>query len=262
MSNYGPPGGSRPPQEPYGRQPNDQYGQPATLGRPGPVGRPAGVDPTGRSGSPRLRPAAGPVRRPAPVRPGVRRRTRATATRATAARQYGPPQQLRLRPYQQPAPVWTTPPGAAAQARPEPGPDPGARAGGAGLRRHGAALYLVGRPDDPTATRRGPRRPRVEPGGQPGAARRRADARHRVVRRRPVRQEGPVRRERGLNGEAAAGDHQVRGPDLRGAGPLRTATTGEDDAQAKCKKVQGYTDWYFFDSALDLNDYVLCLKMR
>ena len=41
-----------------------------------------------------------------------------------------------------------------------------------------------------------------------------------------------------------------------------TATTGEDDAQAKCKEVQGYTDWYFFNSPLDLNDYVLCLKLR
>jgi len=41
-----------------------------------------------------------------------------------------------------------------------------------------------------------------------------------------------------------------------------TATTGKDDAQAKCKDVQGYTDWYFFNSPLDLNDYVLCLKLR
>ncbi len=40
------------------------------------------------------------------------------------------------------------------------------------------------------------------------------------------------------------------------------ATTGQDDAESKCKDVDGYTDWYFFDSPLDLNDYVLCLKLR
>ena len=38
------------------------------------------------------------------------------------------------------------------------------------------------------------------------------------------------------------------------------ATTGEKDAREKCSKVEGYTDWYFFDSPLDVLDYVLCLK--
>ena len=37
-------------------------------------------------------------------------------------------------------------------------------------------------------------------------------------------------------------------------------TTGEDDARKKCSKVEGYTDWYFFDSPLDVLDYVLCLN--
>ncbi|WP_446220852.1 LppU/SCO3897 family protein [Micromonospora sp. IBHARD004] len=40
------------------------------------------------------------------------------------------------------------------------------------------------------------------------------------------------------------------------------ATSGEKDAQAKCAKVDGYTDWYFFDSELDTLDFVLCLKQR
>jgi hypothetical protein len=40
------------------------------------------------------------------------------------------------------------------------------------------------------------------------------------------------------------------------------ATTGEDDAKAKCAQVAGYTDWYFFDSPFDALDYVLCLRQR
>ena len=40
------------------------------------------------------------------------------------------------------------------------------------------------------------------------------------------------------------------------------ATSGEKDAAAKCAKVDGYTNWYFFDSELDTLDFVLCLKQR
>ncbi|MFI0792084.1 hypothetical protein ACH4OY_05180 [Micromonospora rubida] len=39
-------------------------------------------------------------------------------------------------------------------------------------------------------------------------------------------------------------------------------TSGEKDAEAKCAKVNGYTNWYFFDSQLDTLDFVLCLKSR
>jgi hypothetical protein len=39
-------------------------------------------------------------------------------------------------------------------------------------------------------------------------------------------------------------------------------TSGEKDAEAKCAKVAGYTQWYFFDSELDDLDFVLCLKER
>ncbi|MCI4063352.1 hypothetical protein MRQ36_12500 [Micromonospora sp. R77] len=40
------------------------------------------------------------------------------------------------------------------------------------------------------------------------------------------------------------------------------ATSGEKDAEAKCAKVDGYTNWFFFDSELDTLDFVLCLKQR
>ncbi|MEH0984876.1 LppU/SCO3897 family protein [Micromonospora sp. CPCC 205556] len=40
------------------------------------------------------------------------------------------------------------------------------------------------------------------------------------------------------------------------------ATSGEKDAEAKCAKVSGYTNWYFFDSELDTLDFVLCLRQR
>ena len=40
------------------------------------------------------------------------------------------------------------------------------------------------------------------------------------------------------------------------------ATSGKKDAEAKCAKVDGYTNWYFFDSELDSLDFVLCLKRR
>jgi hypothetical protein len=39
-------------------------------------------------------------------------------------------------------------------------------------------------------------------------------------------------------------------------------TNGESDATAKCAKVEGYTNWYFFNSELDVLDFVLCLKLR
>jgi hypothetical protein len=39
-------------------------------------------------------------------------------------------------------------------------------------------------------------------------------------------------------------------------------TTGEKDAENKCSKVAGYTNWYFYDSEFDDLDFVLCLKRR
>ena len=43
---------------------------------------------------------------------------------------------------------------------------------------------------------------------------------------------------------------------------LKGKTTGEKDAEAKCAKVPGYTNWYFYDSEFDDLDFVLCLKKR
>ncbi len=39
-------------------------------------------------------------------------------------------------------------------------------------------------------------------------------------------------------------------------------TSGERDAEEKCAAVDGYTNWYFYDSELDSLDFVLCLKQR
>lgn len=40
------------------------------------------------------------------------------------------------------------------------------------------------------------------------------------------------------------------------------ATDGENDAKTKCAQVEGYTEWYFFNSELDVLDFVLCLKKQ
>jgi hypothetical protein len=37
-------------------------------------------------------------------------------------------------------------------------------------------------------------------------------------------------------------------------------TSGEADAESKCRKVPRYTKWYFYDSELDSLDFVLCLR--
>ncbi|MDG4763100.1 hypothetical protein O7632_03085 [Solwaraspora sp. WMMD406] len=39
-------------------------------------------------------------------------------------------------------------------------------------------------------------------------------------------------------------------------------TDGEEDAKTKCADVEGYTNWYFFNSQLDALDFVLCLRQR
>jgi hypothetical protein len=39
-------------------------------------------------------------------------------------------------------------------------------------------------------------------------------------------------------------------------------TTGEKDAEGRCSKVPGYTNWFFYDSDLDDLDLVLCLKKQ
>ncbi|XVV12742.1 LppU/SCO3897 family protein [Actinoplanes sp. CA-131856] len=41
---------------------------------------------------------------------------------------------------------------------------------------------------------------------------------------------------------------------------VKGKTSGEKDAEKKCSSVTGYTKWYFYDSAFDDLDFVLCLK--
>jgi len=43
---------------------------------------------------------------------------------------------------------------------------------------------------------------------------------------------------------------------------INGSTTGEEDAKAKCAKVENYTNFYYFNSELDELDFVLCLKIR
>jgi hypothetical protein len=43
---------------------------------------------------------------------------------------------------------------------------------------------------------------------------------------------------------------------------VKGRTTGEQDAEDKCAKVPGYTNWFFYDSDLDDLDLVLCLKKQ
>ncbi|MEV4345351.1 hypothetical protein AB0J83_12815 [Actinoplanes sp. NPDC049596] len=41
---------------------------------------------------------------------------------------------------------------------------------------------------------------------------------------------------------------------------VKGKTSGVKDAEKKCSSVTGYTKWYFYDSAFDDLDFVLCLK--
>ncbi|MFU8851323.1 flagellar basal body protein FliL [Micromonospora sp. SL1-18] len=68
-----------------------------------------------------------------------------------------------------------------------------------------------------------------------------------------VRNEGPADQPKLVISGCGAKSYQV----LR---RIDGATSGKKDAEAKCAKVDGYTDWYFFDSELDTLDFVLCLK--
>ncbi|SBT53167.1 Flagellar basal body-associated protein FliL [Micromonospora narathiwatensis] len=70
-----------------------------------------------------------------------------------------------------------------------------------------------------------------------------------------VRNEGAADQPKLVISECGAKTYQVL---RRIDGP----TSGKKDAQAKCAKVEDYTDWYFFDSELDTLDFVLCLKRR
>jgi hypothetical protein len=124
-----------------------------------------------------------------------------------------------------------------------------------------AAVYFVGRPDDKekvnTASTADPSANPSEAAAQPSTtpkAESSADARF-VKKGQCVKNVGSTEDPKLEIAKCAAKTYQV-------LARFDAATTGQDDAEKKCKDVEGYTDWYFFDSPLDLNDYVLCLKLR
>ncbi|MFC5925671.1 LppU/SCO3897 family protein [Micromonospora vulcania] len=129
----------------------------------------------------------------------------------------------------------------------------------------GAFWFLRGKDDPapvtaPTASAEvgGPDADATQPAGPaPSAAAPESSADPRFVKvGQCVRNEGPVGgKPKLLISGCAAKSYQVLS---RVDGP----TSGERDAEAKCAKVENYTNWYFFDSELDTLDFVLCLKQR
>ncbi|MFJ6199520.1 flagellar basal body protein FliL [Micromonospora sp. NPDC092111] len=236
MANYGPPGGSP---EPWGgRRTDDRYGTPAEpygRGEPGQSPQPAVVP-----GQPVPPPAGQPAYQP-----------------------YG---QYPTEPY---GPGYPTAGPDAYPGNPTPKRGRGTLVavlavlavllvGGAGT-----LWYLLGRDDDPASTA-GPALPTAppepsaatpEPASTTPAPASSADPRF-VKAGQCVRNEGPAGgKPKLLITECAPKTYEV----LR---RFDGATSGERDAEAKCGKVEGYTNWYFFDSELDTLDFVLCLKQR
>jgi hypothetical protein len=123
-----------------------------------------------------------------------------------------------------------------------------------------AAIYYVGRPDDDktvnTASTAEPSAGPSEPAQQSATPKPESSADARFVKKgQCVKNVGTTDDPKLEIAKCAAKTYQV-------LARFDAATTGQDDAEKKCKDVEGYTDWYFFDSPLDLNDYVLCLKLR
>ncbi|MGW4151869.1 LppU/SCO3897 family protein [Micromonospora chersina] len=253
MSNFGPPGGGSP--EPWGgRRPDDGYAPPADPRYdPGYGGQPGGW------GEP-------------------------------PTQHYEPPVQRYDQPTQsyEPAPAWNAGPPPAAppyQGYPaDPGyggqppyaePTPPKRGKGpllvvlvvlAVLLLGGAGAYWVLGRDDATPT--GGTASSSGPAAEPtGAASEPADAATtppapasstdpRFVKAgQCVANEGGSAQPKLVIAECGAKTYQV----LR---RIDGSTSGKKDAESKCAKVEGYTDWYFFDSQLDTLDFVLCLKRR
>ncbi|WP_420884010.1 LppU/SCO3897 family protein [Micromonospora sp. CPCC 205547] len=128
----------------------------------------------------------------------------------------------------------------------------------------GILWFLLGRDDDPTpvagsAAPTAPAEPSdPEPAGAaPTTPAPASSADPRFVKAgQCVRNEGPAGgKPKLLVAECGPKTYQV----LR---RFDGATSGEKDAEAKCGRVEGYTNWYFFDSELDTLDFVLCLKQR
>jgi hypothetical protein len=127
----------------------------------------------------------------------------------------------------------------------------------------GTALYLLGQGDDPQPAQRSAKPPLPSAGtpdttprtpGSTPAPQSSTDARF-VKVGQCVKNEGAGGKPRLVITRCTARTYQV-------LARFDGATTGESDAKAKCGKVAGYTDWFFFNSELDVLDYVLCLKLR
>lgn len=264
MTNFGPPGGGSP--EPWGgRRPEDAYGppyQPPYQAQPGDWGEPAG---------PRYEPA-----------PGNGWDAGQTATQPSVAANYRPYQPAAhgyppagQTGYQPADPYPGYPP---AEPYADPTPPPKRRRGPliavlavlAALVLGGAATLYMLNPDDaaPAAGPTAPTSVAGEPSAEalesaaPAAPATSAPAPASSADPRFVKVGQCVRNEGAAGGKpklvitgCAAKTYQVL---RRFDGP----TTGEKDAEAKCAKVAGYTNWYFFDSELDTLDFVLCLKQR
>ena len=252
MSNYGPPPGGPypgPPQEPWhgrqepwqgGQAPQEQYGQPSD-----PWG---GQDPWG--GHPQSVPPE------TPSYGGYGAGTPSYGPNYGHTQQYDP----HYRPYAEPS--WQQPP---------PPPEPPRKRGlspilalvavlavlvcGGGA----AAVYFVGRDTDNPSLTQGSPSPSAPPSATQAPsptpeAQSSADAR--FVKK------GQCVKNVGTNDEPDLQITKCGSKTYEVLERIDAATTGKEDAEKKCAKVEGYTDWYFFDSPFDLNDYVLCLKLR
>ncbi|TCB92747.1 flagellar basal body protein FliL [Micromonospora zingiberis] len=256
MANYGPPGGGPQPwQEPrsgevhgrgqvYGSGPG--YGAESTYGggphRPGgPEYGPGPHGPTGQYGAPGQG-ADGPGYGAYP--PGGRGHQDDTAVNAYAGQPTPPPERRRGR-----APVIATLVAVLVLVL-----------GG------GTAYYLLGQDDDATPTAvaaptQDPPLPTADPdeGDEPEpstpASNTSTDPRF-VQQGQCVRNDAPAgSKPKLLISDCVPSTYEV----LR---RFDGKTSGEKDAEAKCAQVDGYTNWYFFDSELDSLDFVLCLKRR
>jgi hypothetical protein len=115
----------------------------------------------------------------------------------------------------------------------------------------GTTAYLVGRPDNSAANQRASAAP-SDAAAVP-EARSSQEARF-VANGQCVRNEGNADDSPDLKIVACTNGT------LEVLKRIDGRTSGEADAEAKCKKVPRYTKWYFYDSELDSLDFVLCLR--
>lgn len=254
MANYGPPPGRGDPAPWRGRQPDEAYGPSA-----GSPGRGGWDDPHATYPPPEPRYGGQPYRRddpghgPGPYQQGA----------PSPAYDHGPA----APPYASWPGSATPSPSAPPERRRGRGPVAAVLAAVAVLVLVGGAavFYLLGQDDEaPVATPSGPA-PAAGSGVPeatasapvPSAAAPDSSADPRFVEAgQCVRNDGPAGgKPKLLISDCGPRTYEV----LR---RIDGATSGEKDAAAKCAKVDGYTNWYFFDSELDTLDFVLCLKQR